>query len=711
MLCCLNPNCQNPLNSDELDICQSCGTKLVLLGNRYRPILHLGGGGAGRTYLAEDTNQEHQRCLIKQFAPQVQGQAALQESIELFAQEARRLQQLGQHRQITSLLDYFQQSNYLYLVRQFVEGQSLLVELEEQGIFNETKIRELLLDLLNILKFVHQQGVSHGDIKPENIIRRLSTSSPGNLGQLVLTDFSLAKHLKTMSKTGITVGSLGYVSIEQMQNASVSPTSDLFSLGATCFHLLSGVHPWELSKIKGYNWVYNWQRHLKQTLGANYSISVELEQILDKLLQENSQQRYQSAEAVLEDLNSQISTTPPVVTNDTPPLPSAVPTPELEYTLAPPKLTSRLLSATLPIKNAKLKNRLLILGGAILLLGVGGYGYWQVRDWRSSASTKSDALLGADALGNRINQPKNATVSDTVTNNKISLANTLEHSDYVYTLAISPDGEIMVSGSGDKTIKIWNLQTEEIQNTITGHKGEVYSVVISPDGETILSGGYDNSVRVWEIKTGMLKDTFIEHKSDVFSVAISPDGETIVSGSNDNTIKIWDLKTGKVKHTLTGHESFVYSVAISPDGETIVSGSNDNNIKVWNLNTGELKNTLTGHTGWVKGVAISPDGKTIVSGSTDDTIKIWDLKTGELQNTITEVNNWVRAVAISPDSKTIVSGGDDNTVQVWNLKTGELQNTLTGHEGYVLAVAISPDDKTIVSGSRDKTVKKWLRQD
>ncbi|NEO30954.1 MAG: protein kinase [Symploca sp. SIO3C6] len=708
MLCCLNPNCQNPLNSDELDLCQSCGTKLVLLRNRYRPILHLGGGGAGRTYLAEDINQENQRCLIKQFAPQVQGQAALHKSTELFTQEARRLQQLGQHPQIPSLIDCFQENSYLYLVRQFIEGQSLLRELEEQGIFDETKIRELLFNLLNVLKFVHQQGVSHGDIKPENIIRSLSPSSPDNWNQLVLTDFSLDKQLKTTSQVGITVGSLGYVPLEQMQSASVSPSGDLFSLGATCFHLLSGIHPWELSKIKGYGWFADWRQHLNQTLGANHSISVELAQILDKLLQENPQQRYQSAEAVLEDLNSQISTVPPVVVKDTPlppPIESTALTPETESTVAPPDLSSSLAQGdskeTLPLavllrKNTKLRNRLLVIAGTIILLGLGGYGYWQVR---------------ASVKGDRTTEQTTATMADAVTDNQISLVNTLKYSDYVYALAISPDGETLVSGSGDKAIKIWNLSTEEHQNTITGHKGEVYSVVISPDGELIISGGYDNTVRIWELKTGMLKDTLIEHKSDVFSVAISPDGETIVSGSNDNTIKVWELKTGTVKHTLKGHDSFVYSVAISPDGETIVSGSNDNTIKVWDLNTGELKNTLTGHTDWVKTVAISPDGKTIVSGSTDDTIKIWDLKTGELKNTIDEVNNWVRAVAVSPDSKTIVSGGDDNTVQVWNLKTGELQNTLTGHEGYVLAVAISPDGKTIVSGSRDKTVKKWLRKD
>ena len=140
-----------------------------MLRNRYRPVKSLGGGGFGKTYLADDIDKLNENCVIKQFAPQVQGTGALQKATELFEQEARRLQQLGEHPQIPTLLAYFEQDDRLYLVQQYIDGQNLLAELQQQGILSEQKIRELLLDLLNILKEVHKQQVIHRDIKPENI--------------------------------------------------------------------------------------------------------------------------------------------------------------------------------------------------------------------------------------------------------------------------------------------------------------------------------------------------------------------------------------------------------------------------------------------------------------------------------------------------------------------------------------------------------------
>ncbi|MBW4625685.1 MAG: protein kinase [Brasilonema octagenarum HA4186-MV1] len=172
MFCCLNPTCDNPPNPDGTMFCSNCGTGLVVLRNRYRPIKSLGGGGFGKTYLAEDTDKLNEHCVIKQFAPQVQETGALNKATELFEQQAKRLQQLGKHLKIPALLAYFEQDNRLYLVQEFIDGQNLLVELQQQGIFNEQKVRELLLDLLDILKTVHQYKVIHRDIKPENIIRR-----------------------------------------------------------------------------------------------------------------------------------------------------------------------------------------------------------------------------------------------------------------------------------------------------------------------------------------------------------------------------------------------------------------------------------------------------------------------------------------------------------------------------------------------------------
>ncbi|MEM7726394.1 MAG: tetratricopeptide repeat protein [Cyanobacteria bacterium P01_A01_bin.45] len=303
MTCCLNSDCHNPPAPDGTKFCPNCGFPLVILRNRYRPIKTLGGGGFGKTYLAEDVDKLNELCVIKQFAPQLQGTAGLQKATELFEQEARRLQQLGEHPQIPTLLAYFREDDRLYLMQQFIDGQNLLEKLQQQT-FTEKEIWDLLQSLLSILKIVHQQKVIHRDIKPENIIQL------GD-GKVVLIDFGASKLLtqSVIAGLGTMIGSFGYASLEQMHGGQSYPASDLYSLGATCFHLLSKIHPWELWKSQGYGWVEHWRKHLKQP------VSEELGKIIDNLLKEDYHQRYQSAEEVLQALalNSQPSQPKPVI--------------------------------------------------------------------------------------------------------------------------------------------------------------------------------------------------------------------------------------------------------------------------------------------------------------------------------------------------------------------------------------------------------------
>jgi aspartate 1-decarboxylase len=204
-----------------------------------------------------------------------------------------------------------------------------------------------------------------------------------------------------------------------------------------------------------------------------------------------------------------------------------------------------------------------------------------------------------------------------------------DHMGSVLSVAISPDGHTLVSGSDDKTIKVWNLQSGKLLRTLAGHGGVVFSVAISPDGHTLVSGSGDKTIKVWNLQNGELLRTLAGHGDRVRSVAISPDGHTLVSGSGDLTIWVWNLQSGELLRALAGHGGWIDKrvlVAISPDGHTLVSGSGDKTIKVWNLQNGELLHTFTGHTGSVYSVAISPDGHTLVSGSDDKTIKVWSKK-------------------------------------------------------------------------------------
>jgi serine/threonine protein kinase len=344
MLYCSNPICSNPFNPDSHKFCQNCGepTLTPLFRNRYRVIRLLGEGGFGRTYEATDADRMDAPCVIKQFFPQVQGTLALEKATELFKQEAKQLYELGEHPQIPRLIAYFEQDKRLYLVQELIEGQNLLEELQQQGAFSEEKIRQLLADLLPILKFVHERGVIHRDIKPENIMRRRSSSPPTHLplrerGYLVLIDFGVSKQATAtlMGQVGTTVGTLGYAPVEQLRGL-VYPASDLYSLGVTCMRLLTGCLPNKDGSDRlydGVNACWIW----RDRLPSGTAISSQFGEVLDKLIQERVKDRYQDAGQVLQALNaatpslSQLSATASEPVNTPPPdsLSSAV---RVDYT-------------------------------------------------------------------------------------------------------------------------------------------------------------------------------------------------------------------------------------------------------------------------------------------------------------------------------------------------------------------------------------------
>ncbi len=280
------------------------------------------------------------------------------------------------------------------------------------------------------------------------------------------------------------------------------------------------------------------------------------------------------------------------------------------------------------------------------------------------------------------------------------------HSEGVSCLAISPDGQILASGSYDDTIKLWQLSTGEEISTLAGHSDDVESLAFHPDGEILASGSYDRTIKLWQLSTGKKIRTLRGHSEDIESVAFSPNGQILASGGDDNEIKLWQLSTGNELHTLRGHSERVWSVAFSADGQMLASGSSDNTIKLWHLATGQEFKTLWGHSGYVSTVAFSANGEMLASGSDDNTIKLWQLSTGLEVATLTGHSQSIWCLAVSSD-ETLVSGGADNLIKIWQLSTGEEMGTLTGHNLGVLAVAISPEGDTLVSGGGDGCIKVW----
>jgi len=286
---CLNPDCL-AVNLEQHKFCQQCG-KPLLLKDRYQALKLIGQGGFGKTFLAIDHDKPSKpRCVIKQCFPQLEGSQGLVKAEDLFAQEAQRLEELGHHGQIPALMAYFTLEGRQYLVQEYVEGQNLEQELQQVGIFDQVKVKQLLTDLLPVLAFIHRIPVIHRDIKPENIIRRKADQ------KLVLVDFGAAKRVTPTNRsvTGTIIGSAEYVAPEQINGKAVA-ASDLYSLGVTCLYLLTGISPFQLFDSGEFEWV--WRDYL-----VDNPVDDKLGNILDKLVVPGTKKRYQTVEEIYHDL-------------------------------------------------------------------------------------------------------------------------------------------------------------------------------------------------------------------------------------------------------------------------------------------------------------------------------------------------------------------------------------------------------------------------
>jgi len=278
------------------------------------------------------------------------------------------------------------------------------------------------------------------------------------------------------------------------------------------------------------------------------------------------------------------------------------------------------------------------------------------------------------------------------------------HTRTVWSVAITPDGALAVSGSGDGTVRVWDLATGTEQAALTGHAGEVFSVALTQDGTRAVSGGSDGALRIWDLATRLQQAVVTGHTGWVRAVMLAKDETLAVSGGEDASVRIWDLATGREQATLTGHAGEVFSVALTPDGTRAVSGGDDGTVRVWDL-TADREEAAT--TGWIFSTAVTGDNARAVSGGSDGTLRVWDLATRREQATLTGHTRPVFGVALTPDGTRAVSGGSDRTVRVWDLTAGSEQAVLSGHTRPVWSVAITPDGALAVSGSGDGTVRVW----
>ncbi len=577
----------------------------MLIQERYRLLKQIGKGGFCKTFLAVDEGQFPPiPCVVQQLSLR-------NETLAVFEQKAQWLKELGEHPQIPALLAHFQYNEYFYLVQEFIEGINLAQIVEEEGAFNESQIWQLLADILPVLKFISDDNIIHRDIKPENIIRRSSVKNRKE--SLVLVDFGAAKVFTEIDQLigEHNIGSAEYAAPEQAKGKAVF-ASDLYSLGVTCIYLLTQIAPFDLFDVANDCWV--WQQYLTS------KVSEHLAQNLDRLLQDDLSQRFQSADEVMKAMGIE----------------------------------------------SKIQNFKVILSPL-----------WQCLH---TLTGNSIALGSVNALSISPNGNTLANGDDKIIrlwdlNTKKLLASLSAHSQTVTSVAFSPDGKSLATASDDKTIKLWDFKTFDEIATLCGHSHVVKSIAFSPNGQILASGSWDKKVILWDVNTNTEITTLTGHQLQVSSVAFSPQGKLLATASFDRTIRLWELTAEESQNhpcctllgSLLGHTRAVLAIAFSPDGKILATGSDDNTIKLWEVSTGQLITTLSGHSWSVVAITFTADSETVISASWDKTVKLWRVSTAEELATLCSHVDSVSAVAVSQVAQLIASGSRDKTIKLWQL--------------------------------------------
>lgn len=280
------------------------------------------------------------------------------------------------------------------------------------------------------------------------------------------------------------------------------------------------------------------------------------------------------------------------------------------------------------------------------------------------------------------------------------------HSARIKTMLFSPDGQKIVSGSDDHSIKIWGLDGECLK-TLVGHTNWIWHLAISSNGDLIVSSSEDRTVKFWDVETGFCTRTLDGYINQVWSLSFDSKGKLISSGSEDGIVRVWDVEKESVVSDLIGHQNWINCVTFNKEGNLLASGSADKTVIIWDVENAVRKDVLLGSKNWILSVAFSKDGRYIASGCEDGAILIWNLANpSEPYLVLDGHKHRVTAIEFQDDSNILLSGGTDNILKIWDLKTKTAQ-FLTGHSNSILSIALNRQRNRVFTGSQDKTIKLW----
>jgi WD40 repeat protein/predicted Ser/Thr protein kinase len=708
----LQPGNADAATTAEAETKLDNGRPVVRVLGDYELLSQLGKGGMGVVYRARQrsTNRIVALKVIRSDQLELLTSEERQEWFERFRREGQMAACL-EHDHLVTIYEVGKIAGDHFYSMRFVEGQSL-AEILRGGPIPNHRSALYLEQIAHALHALHLRGIVHRDLKPRNIL--VDTS-----GRPFLTDFGLAKcsaYTRDLTHVGACVGTPEYMAPEQAYNpAAVQAASDIYSLGATLYEMLTARPPFRAADpVETLRQVRDEEPSSPRRL--NPAIHRDLELICLRCLQKEPQKRYADALQVAEELRRYRTGEP---------LRHTRPVGQMERIL---RWCRRKPSQAAAAGFAAL----VLMAVTALTISLAFVAQLRVEkeqkerlsafeQGRTLCAKEGDVARGLPWLAHSLELAPHAgpyldnLIRTNLTNWSRSLSPltvVLPHDKQVRAVAFSPDGKTIITVTWVK-LQLWEAATgRPIGQPLDVSKPTVLAAALSPDGKTILAGRSDNTARLWDIATLRPIGPIFRHGGMVLAVAFSPDGRSVITGSLDGTARLWDVASGQAIRPPLEHKNRVEAVAFSPNGKTVLTGSGEygkwGEARVWDVKTGTLLG-LVQHEKPVKAVAFSPDGKAAFTASDGGTARLWDAVDGQLAREAYRLQEDVTAVAFSPDGKMFLTGTNDKTAQLWDVSSKVPVGPRLHHQDRITSVAISPDGKFLItaSGSEDSTVRLW----